>query len=84
MNDHGPSTIVKRSVKILGRNTSVSLEEPFWRAFEEIARRHNLTISSLLSHLYQEHQPPNISSMIRLFVLEDVIKRSKPNQPTES
>ena len=36
------STVVKHSVSIAGRNTSVSLENAFWQSLKEIASEHDM------------------------------------------
>lgn len=41
--------LVKRSVRISGHPTSISLEAPFWEALREIAARRQLSINALLS-----------------------------------
>ena len=38
------SPVVKRSVVIAGHKTSVSLEEPFWRALKNIAANRRTTL----------------------------------------
>jgi predicted DNA-binding ribbon-helix-helix protein len=63
------SQIVKRSIVIAGHKTSVSLEEPFWRAFKEIAAERELTLSQLAGSIDSERRQGNLSSAIRLFVL---------------
>ena len=61
--------LVKRSVRISGHPTSISLEAPFWEALREIAARRQLSINALLSAIDAE-RGGNLSSAIRLFVLE--------------
>ena len=61
--------IVKRSVRIAGHATSVSLEPAFWEALAEIAAVRNLSLNALLSRIDAE-RAGNLSSAIRLFVLE--------------
>lgn len=60
--------IVKRSVRIAGHATSVSLEPAFWDALCEIAARRGLSLNVLLSRIDTERSG-NLSSAIRLFVL---------------
>ena len=60
--------IVKRSVRIAGHATSVSLEPAFWDALCEIAARRALSLNALLSQIDAERSG-NLSSAIRLFVL---------------
>jgi len=42
------SPIVKRSVKIDGRKTSVCLEDAFWTALKEIAAHQNISVETLV------------------------------------
>ncbi len=66
------SAITKRSVVIGGHKTSVSLEEPFWNAVREIADGQQVTVSSLLRQIDLDRRNSNLSSAIRVFVLENV------------
>ena len=53
--------IVKRSVRIAGHATSVSLEPAFWDALGEIAARRQLSLNALLSRIEQQFGvPPQI------------------------
>jgi predicted DNA-binding ribbon-helix-helix protein len=63
------STVVKRSVKIAGHTTSVSLEDAFWSALKEIANGRNMTVTELVTFINAKREHPNLSSAIRLFVL---------------
>jgi predicted DNA-binding ribbon-helix-helix protein len=69
---HMKSAITKRSVVIGGHKTSVSLEEPFWSAVREIAGNQQMTVSSLLRQIDLERRNANLSSAIRVFVLENM------------
>jgi len=64
------SPVVKRSVVIGGHKTSVSLEEAFWDGMKEISRERGKTISELVSEIDDRRQQGNLSSAIRLFVLD--------------
>ena len=62
---------VRRTVFVDGRKTSVSLEEPFWRALKEIAAERRLTRSMLVSSIARDRGDlHNLSSALRTFVLE--------------
>jgi predicted DNA-binding ribbon-helix-helix protein len=63
------STVVKRSVKIDGHTTSVSLEDAFWSALKEIANGRNMTLAELVTLINAQRELPNLSSAVRLFVL---------------
>ena len=65
-----PSQVVKRSIVIGGHKTSVSLEESFWNALKEIAASKRVTLSDLVTPINNERQYGNLSSAIRLFVLD--------------
>ncbi len=63
------SPVVKRSIVIAGHKTSVSLEDAFWKGLKEIAAARDLTLSDLVSSIDSERRHGNLSSAIRLFVL---------------
>lgn len=58
----------KRSVLISGHPTSVSLEEEFWEALKEVARRRNLSVNALIEAIDAERSG-NLSSAIRVHIL---------------
>jgi predicted DNA-binding ribbon-helix-helix protein len=62
------SAIVRRSVTISGRNSSVSLESAFWDALKEIADIQGTTRATIVSTV--ESEGCNLSSAIRVFVLD--------------
>jgi predicted DNA-binding ribbon-helix-helix protein len=64
------SPVVKRSIVIAGHKTSVSLEDAFWRGLKEIAGGRDMTLSDLVSTIDTDRQHGNLSSAIRLFVLD--------------
>ena len=65
------SPVVRRSVTLGDRKTSVSLEDAFWKALHEMARRWHTTPSELIEEIKANRkQGTNLSSAIRLFVLE--------------
>lgn len=64
------SPVVKRSIVIAGHKTSVSLEDAFWEALKEIAGGRRLTLSDLVATIDSARTQGNLSSAIRLFVLD--------------
>jgi predicted DNA-binding ribbon-helix-helix protein len=64
------SPIVKRSIVIGGHKTSVSLEDAFWRGLKEIARAQRVTLSKMVADIDKARSQSNLSSAIRLFVLD--------------
>ena len=63
------AAIVKRSVRIAGHPTSVSLEAAFWQGLCEIAAARRLSVNALVAAIDAE-RGGNLSSAVRLFVLE--------------
>ena len=63
------SPVVKRSIVIAGHKTSVSLEDAFWKGLKEIASGRDMTLSDLVAAIDSERQHGNLSSAIRLYVL---------------
>jgi predicted DNA-binding ribbon-helix-helix protein len=64
------SKIVKRSIKISGHKTSVSLEDAFWNGLKAIAHGRKTNLSDLISFIDNQRKHANLSSAIRLFVLD--------------
>jgi predicted DNA-binding ribbon-helix-helix protein len=62
--------VVKRSVVIGGHKTSVSLEDAFWASLKDIAARRGITLSRQIASIDQHRKTSNLSSAIRLFVLD--------------
>jgi predicted DNA-binding ribbon-helix-helix protein len=62
--------VVKRSIVVAGHKTSVSLEEAFWNSMKEISSERDLTLSELVGEIDGQRQQGNLSSAIRLFVLD--------------
>ncbi|MDQ0471485.1 ribbon-helix-helix domain-containing protein [Labrys wisconsinensis] len=69
------SKVVKRSIVITGHKTSVSLEDAFWEALKAIAEEQDKTLSDLVAEIDATRAQGNLSSAIRLFVLENVRRR---------
>lgn len=64
------SPVVKRSIVIAGHKTSVSLEDAFWSGLKDIAASRNVTLSDLVGSIDADRRQGNLSSAIRLFVLD--------------
>jgi predicted DNA-binding ribbon-helix-helix protein len=64
------SQLLKRSIVITGHKTSVSLEDAFWSALKKIAATRKIPLSDLVSTIANEWKHGNLSSAIRLFVLD--------------
>ena len=67
---HSPGVVIKkRSVRIEGHATSLSLESEFWAALKEIARRRGLSLNQLVAGV-DATRAGNLSSALRVFVLD--------------
>jgi predicted DNA-binding ribbon-helix-helix protein len=64
------SGVIKRSIVLSGHKTSVSLEDAFWNSLKEIGKDQNTTLSTLISGIDSQRPHNNLSSAIRLFVLD--------------
>jgi len=64
------SSVVKRSIVISGHKTSVSLEDAFWTDLKTIAHAQQVTLSELVTKIDGAREQNNLSSAIRLFVLQ--------------
>lgn len=70
------TTVIKRSIIIGGHKTSFSLENEFFIEFKRIAKERNLTLSELAGKIENAKAGVgNLSSAIRVFVLNDALKR---------
>lgn len=80
------SAVVKRSVIIAGHKTSVSLEDAFWQVLKDIARERGQTLSDLVSSVDAQRKQGNLSSALRLFVLEWCQQQHEPaeDRPTDT
>lgn len=77
------SPVVKRSIVIAGHKTSVSLEDAFWQGLKEIATGRDMTLSDLVATVDTDRHGGNLSSAIRLFVLDYYRERAGAQLPPE-
>jgi predicted DNA-binding ribbon-helix-helix protein len=63
------SSVAKHSVVLAGHKTSISLEDAFWRALKEIASSRRITVRDLINSIELDREHGNLSSALRLFVL---------------
>jgi predicted DNA-binding ribbon-helix-helix protein len=74
------SPVVKRSIVIAGHKTSVSLEDAFWTGLKEIAAERHITLSDMVAVIDQDRRHGNLSSAIRLFVLDHYRSQRDPGR----
>jgi predicted DNA-binding ribbon-helix-helix protein len=70
------SGLRKRSVMVSGHRTSVSLEDAFWQALVEVARQRRMSLNALVSEI-DRSRDGNLSSALRLFVLEEIRRTAR-------
>jgi predicted DNA-binding ribbon-helix-helix protein len=64
-------TATKRTIYFPGgRKRSVALEDAFWEGLKEIAQRRRMTVSDLIGEINAQRRRDNLSSALRLYVLE--------------
>jgi predicted DNA-binding ribbon-helix-helix protein len=61
---------VKRSIRIAGHRTSLSLEAPFWDALKEIAAGRGISLAALVGEIDAGRARQNLSGAIRVYILE--------------
>ena len=65
----GKSLVIRRTISLNGRASCVSLEDAFWAALKEIAATQQRPVFDLIAEIDSKRQHSNLSSAIRLFVL---------------
>jgi predicted DNA-binding ribbon-helix-helix protein len=63
------SAAARRSIIIAGHRTSVSLEDAFWKGLKAIAGQRRMKLWELVTSIDSDRQHDNLSSALRLFVL---------------
>ena len=66
------SQVMKRSVVIDGHKTSISLEDAFWSSLKAIAQAQGVTVGQTVATIDGTRKQTNLSSAVRLFVLDCV------------
>ncbi len=68
---------VKRSLTLRGHRTSVSLEDPFWQAFRDIAASKNRAINDLAAEIDAARDlDTGLATAIRIYVLNTYRERA--------
>jgi predicted DNA-binding ribbon-helix-helix protein len=73
------SPVRKRSIVIHQHKTSVSLEDAFWQDLKVIAAERRTTMADLVSGISDSPPLGNLSSALRVFVLEHHLARCATN-----
>jgi predicted DNA-binding ribbon-helix-helix protein len=67
----------KRSIVLDGRKTSISLDDSLWVELKEIAQFKRVSVAKLIAVIDATRKQSNLSSEIRIFVLEHFRKKRK-------
>ena len=70
------SAVRKRSVRIAGHRSSVSLEAEFWDELKTLAARRGLSLARLVGEIDRARSGRNLSSALRLAVLHALRERT--------
>ena len=62
------TAVIKRSIVIKEKKTSVSLEDEFWYGLLEIAAYRKMAVPALVEQIENRRETVNLSSAIRIFV----------------
>ena len=63
---------LKRSITIAGHRTSISLESEFWDALQKLSSERGKSITALVSDVDRARGERNLSSALRVWVLDQV------------
>jgi predicted DNA-binding ribbon-helix-helix protein len=66
------SQVIKRSVMIDGHKASICLEDAFWSSLKAIAQAQGATVAQTVTTIDKTRTQSNLSSAVRLFVLDCV------------
>lgn len=67
--------VTKHSLVIAGHRTSVSLERAFWEALKRAAAEDGCSLAALVARVDARRGKANLSSALRVFVLERALRR---------
>ena len=81
------TAVLKRSIKINGKKTSISLEDEFWYGLLEIATYKKMAVPKLVEQIDNRRMIINLSSAIRIFVFNyfrSATRKRNRGRPTRS
>lgn len=71
----------KRSVSILGHQTSITLEDEFWEELKSCAKRRDVSLNALIAEIDEaragQGRTGGLSSAIRIYILR-MLRESPP------
>ena len=68
----------KRSIKIKGHATSITMEDEFWDALKTLAEKQKRPLAALIAEVDSARGPRNLSSALRVYVLETTVRPERP------
>lgn len=66
------SAMKKHSISVDGKKSSLSLEMPFWRELQRMAKAAGVTATEMIARIDAARTHNNLSSAVRLAVLADL------------
>jgi predicted DNA-binding ribbon-helix-helix protein len=63
------STLINRNVTVMGRRTSVRLEQPMWDALEEMCRREHKVLNQLVTEIELDRKESSLTAAIRVTIM---------------
>ena len=73
--------IVKHSLLVAGHRTSISLEDAFWSALRRLAADRGQSVAALVATIDAGRGDANLSSAIRVYVLETYMALPRAGLP---
>ncbi len=65
--------ISKRSIRIAGHETSITLEDEFWKELQNLADRKKVSLAQLVTDIDgKRYDSNNLSSALRVYVLKNL------------
>lgn len=65
----------KHTLRVNGVITSMTAEDEFWDALQEIAKLKGVNVTALVNEINGRRQSPNLSSAVRVFVVEHFMEK---------
>lgn len=76
-----PERVRKHSLTLCGHRTSVSLEDTFWEALNEIAHERGITITALVREIDEVRGVTALSQSLRAYALNWYRDRARQAAP---
>ncbi len=68
----------KKSISLSGHQTSITMEQEFFDALQDIAHQRKVSVASIIKSIDEQRLPnTNLSSETRIWILKEILKTSK-------